>query len=60
MLSPVLLTAPKAWVSCSLTSDEAAFVALLAEKNIGAAPGTSYCDLALSGSSGIGVQLWVG
>jgi Protein of unknown function (DUF732) len=49
IVSPVLLTAPKVSASCSLTSDEATFVALLAKKNIGAAPGTSSCDLALSG-----------
>ena len=49
MLNPVLLTAPNASASCSLTSDEAAFVDLLAEKNIGPAPGSSYCDLASSG-----------
>jgi Protein of unknown function (DUF732) len=49
MLNPVLLTAPKAAASCSLTNDEAAFVDLLAEKNIGPAPGTNYCDLASSG-----------
>lgn len=49
MLGNVLLTGAKVSAQCSLSPDETVFVALLAQKNIGPVPGSTFCDLAFAG-----------
>ncbi|WP_264890935.1 DUF732 domain-containing protein [Mycobacterium kiyosense] len=44
-----VLMAPEAAANCSLSADEAAFVALLSERGISPAPGATGCDLAMGG-----------
>lgn len=50
MLGHLLMSAPEASaIPCTLSDDETTFVALLAQKNIGPAVGSTYCDLAYGG-----------
>ncbi|MGO9356040.1 MAG: hypothetical protein ACLP3C_36395 [Mycobacterium sp.] len=49
MLGHALLVAPETSATCSLSAEDAAFVALLSEKAIVPSPGSTGCDLALGG-----------
>jgi len=47
MLGHALLVAPEASADCFLSAEDREYVSFLQEKNIGPAPGYTWCDAAL-------------